>query len=57
MSQGTNQYALLCLLLAGFLLGSFFYPEDGGDVFLRNVQSIFSGLHGVISQKIELFIP
>jgi hypothetical protein len=23
--------------IAGFLLGLFFYPEDGGDVFLRNV--------------------
>jgi hypothetical protein len=22
---------------AGFLLGLFFYPEDGGDMFLRNV--------------------
>jgi hypothetical protein len=31
------------VLLAGFLLGLFFYPEDGGDTFL-----------GVVSQKIEL---
>jgi hypothetical protein len=22
---------------AGFLLGSFFDPEDGGDIFLQNV--------------------
>jgi hypothetical protein len=28
-----------------------FDPEDGGDMFLRNV-----GLHGVIPQKIVLFI-
>jgi hypothetical protein len=26
-----------CLLHAGFLLGLLFYPEDGGDMFLRNV--------------------
>jgi hypothetical protein len=25
------------LLAAGSLLGSFFDPEDGGDMFLRNV--------------------
>jgi hypothetical protein len=24
---------LCCLLHAGFLLGLFFYPEDGGDIF------------------------
>jgi hypothetical protein len=23
--------------IAGFVLGSLFYPEDGGDIFLRNV--------------------
>jgi hypothetical protein len=32
------------LLHTGFLLGFFFDPEDGGDMFLRNV--------GVISHKI-----
>jgi hypothetical protein len=43
---------------AGFLLVFFFEPEDGGDIFLRNVDELtFNGLHGVISQKIELFIP
>jgi hypothetical protein len=26
-----------CLHLQGFLLGLFFDPEDGGDMFLRNV--------------------
>jgi hypothetical protein len=40
---------------AGFLLGLFFDPEDGGDMFLQNVLT-FNGLHGVIFQKIELFI-
>jgi hypothetical protein len=39
----------------GFLLGLFFDPEDGGDMFLPNV-GCFNGLHGVISQKIVLFI-
>jgi hypothetical protein len=24
-------------VLSGFLHGIFFYPEDGGDMFLRNV--------------------
>jgi hypothetical protein len=38
-----------------FSLGLFFHPEDGGDMFLRNV-GYFNGIHGVISQKIVLFI-
>jgi hypothetical protein len=38
------------------LLGLFFDPEDGGDIFLRNIGLTFNGLHGVISPKIELFI-
>jgi hypothetical protein len=25
-----------CLLHAGFLLGLFFNPEEGGDIFLQN---------------------
>jgi hypothetical protein len=42
---------------AGFLLGLFFDPEDGGDMFLRNVRMTFNGLHGVISQNmVFLFI-
>jgi hypothetical protein len=39
---------------SGFLSGLFFDPEDGGDIFLLNVCRL--GLHGFISQKIELFI-
>jgi hypothetical protein len=27
-------------LHAGYLLGLFFYPEDGGDMLLRNVDSL-----------------
>jgi hypothetical protein len=30
-------YLLATCFLAGFLLGSFIDPEDGGDMFLRNV--------------------
>jgi hypothetical protein len=33
---GYNGSALY-LLQAGFLLGLFFDPEDGGDMFFRNV--------------------
>jgi hypothetical protein len=44
------------LLHAGFLLGLLFGPDDGGEMLLRNVSGLFSGLHGVISQKIKLFI-
>jgi hypothetical protein len=35
---------------------SFFEPEDGSDMFLRNFSLLFNGLHGFVSQKIELFI-
>jgi hypothetical protein len=38
---------------AGFFLGLFFDPENGGDMFFLLT---FNGLHGAISQKIELFI-
>jgi hypothetical protein len=34
------------------LLFLFFYPEDGGEVFLRNVT--FSEIDGVTPQRIEL---
>jgi hypothetical protein len=39
-----------------FLLGLFFDPEDGGDMFPQNVYLTFNGLHGIVSQKRELFI-
>jgi hypothetical protein len=41
------------VLHAGFLLGLFFDPEDGGDMLYLLT---FNGPHGVISQEIELFI-
>jgi hypothetical protein len=42
-------------IYVGVLLGVLFYPEDGSDMFLRNVAWL-TGLHGVISQEIELII-
>jgi hypothetical protein len=39
---------------AGFLLGLFFNPKDGDVPPKRRLT--FNGLHGVISQKIVLFI-
>jgi hypothetical protein len=48
---------MFSLFHAVFLLGSvFFDPEDGGDIFLRNVSWVFNGLHCVVSGKIEIFI-
>jgi hypothetical protein len=43
-------------LLAGSCWNYFFDPEDGGDMFLRNVGLQLNGLHGVTSQKMILFI-
>jgi hypothetical protein len=40
----------------GFLLGLFFEPEEDRDVFLKDVRYNFNRLHGVISQKVQLFI-
>jgi hypothetical protein len=41
------------LLPAGYLLGLFFDPEDGGDHVPLKCQMTFSGLYSVISEKIE----
>jgi hypothetical protein len=30
--------------------------EDGGGMLLRNIGCAFSGLHGIVSLKIELFV-
>jgi hypothetical protein len=37
------------------LLGLFFDSEDWGDILVRKVGLTFCELHGVISQKIELY--
>jgi hypothetical protein len=39
---------------ARFLLRLFFDPDDGGDMFFRNV-GFFAVLNGVIAQKTEVF--
>jgi hypothetical protein len=52
--QMTNRALLAACFHADFVLGLFFDPEDGDDMFLRNVCCLFNGLHGVISQKIIL---
>jgi hypothetical protein len=44
-----------CQLLSRWFLSLLFGPEDGGVMFLRNRRLTFNGLHGVISQKRELF--
>jgi hypothetical protein len=41
---------------AGFMLGLFFNPEDGGDIFHPKCRLAFNGLQGIASQKIELSI-
>jgi hypothetical protein len=38
---------------AGFLLGLLFKPEDGGEIFLRNVEV---ELHGVTIQNTTFFM-
>jgi hypothetical protein len=39
----------------GFLLGLLFSPEDGGNMFLKNVK-ILCKLHSITTQKTMLFI-
>jgi hypothetical protein len=45
----------ISLLRASFLRFLFFRPEDGSDMFRRNVDW-FARLHGVIFQKIRFFM-
>jgi hypothetical protein len=44
-----SRILLVILFYSDFVLGLFFDPDDGVDMF-------FNGLHGVISQKTELCI-
>jgi hypothetical protein len=45
----------LCLLPASFLLGLFFDPDDGRNMFPPKHRMSLSGLHGVISQYTKPF--
>jgi hypothetical protein len=54
--QRASQARNRCQLLAGYLIGLFFGPENGGSTFLPKCWRIFTGLHGVTSQKIVLYI-
>jgi hypothetical protein len=51
INQATRRAALLSPCFLGLLLNL----EDGGDMFLRKMSALTS-LHGVISQKVELFM-
>jgi hypothetical protein len=46
-----------CLLYANFLLGLLFSHEDGGRHVAPKCVLAFEGIHGVISQKINLLEP
>jgi hypothetical protein len=48
----SEELSLLCFP-PGLILGLFLDPEDGGEMFLRNVNLISNVLHGVILQKIK----
>jgi hypothetical protein len=55
--QGPGQRALFVTCVQdGFLIGIFFDPEDGGDMFLYNDGWLSTDYMRDISQKTELFI-
>jgi hypothetical protein len=37
MKQAVSTFATCCVLYGDFLLSLLVYPENGGDLFLRNV--------------------
>jgi hypothetical protein len=54
-SQLKFQSLPACYLLhSAFLLGLFFDPEDGGNMFIQNVGSLSTD-YSVISKKMEIF--
>jgi uncharacterized membrane protein len=50
-----EQVASIFVLCAGFLLRLYISPEDGDDVSQKGLLT-FNGLHGVVAQKIVLFV-
>jgi hypothetical protein len=55
--QARNEpYTSWYLINASLLLGVLFGNEGGRDMFLWNVDWLSTGLHGVVSQKTELFL-
>jgi hypothetical protein len=53
--ERSKKLAEHALLDADCLLGLLFDPEDEGDIFLRKSLLTYTGLSGVISQKIKFF--
>jgi hypothetical protein len=57
MGDLLNAFKPCHLLLAGFLIGSFFEPEVGGSTFLCNVSELVPNYaHSFISKKAGLSI-
>jgi hypothetical protein len=49
--ETTDQEGYCYPLHAGFFLGSFFYPEDGGDMFIRNVGGLLTDYTELYSRR------
>jgi hypothetical protein len=54
-SRSFGKGLLATCFMPGDLLGLFFQPEDWGEICIRNVCRFFNQLHGIISQKTDLF--
>jgi hypothetical protein len=53
--QKYGQFLFAACFHAGFLLGLFFDPEDGSNMFFPKRRLTFNGLRGVIFREKELF--
>jgi hypothetical protein len=51
MLHPAKQETTVKYVASGFLLGSLYHPEGGGCIFQRNVCSLFSGLHSVVTPE------
>jgi hypothetical protein len=56
VSEEHIEASLITRFHSGFLFGLYFDPEDGGNMFLRNMLN-FNGLHDILSQKMPLSEP